>query len=152
MVGFPLFSTVLGFSRISRTSKFSRISRKWTFLKRPLFQKTPFSEPEKICKIVQFLAFIRKSLVSWVDSRTLYCRTPEKWFGAEIQQNDSDHRPKIRVTGRKSELQAENRRYRPAENRHQIRTESPGKVPERVFGLSTEKGLKASLNPVNSCP
>ena len=26
----------------------SRISRKWTFVKRPLFQKTPFSEPE--CK------------------------------------------------------------------------------------------------------
>ena len=43
----PSFSTVLGFSGISRISKFSRISRKWTFLKRPLFQKTPFSEPEK---------------------------------------------------------------------------------------------------------
>ena len=41
-----LFSTVWGFSKISRISKFSRISRKWTFLKRPLFQKTPFSEPE----------------------------------------------------------------------------------------------------------
>ena len=42
-----LFSTVWGFSRISRISlKFSRISRKWTFLKRPLFQKTPFSEPD----------------------------------------------------------------------------------------------------------
>ena len=39
----PLFSTVWGFSWIS---KFSRLSRKWTFLKRPLFQKTPFSEPE----------------------------------------------------------------------------------------------------------
>ena len=42
----PLFSRVWGFSKISRISKFSRISRKWTFLKRPLFQKTPFSEPE----------------------------------------------------------------------------------------------------------
>ena len=42
----PLFSTVWGFSKLSRISKFSRISRKWTFLKRPLFQKTPFSEPE----------------------------------------------------------------------------------------------------------
>ena len=42
----PLFSTVWGSSKISRISKFSRISRKWTFLKRPLFQKTPFSEPE----------------------------------------------------------------------------------------------------------
>ena len=37
----PLFSTVWGISRISRISNFSRISRKWTFLKRPLFQKTP---------------------------------------------------------------------------------------------------------------
>ena len=43
----PLFSTVWGSSKISRISKFSRISRKWTFLKRPLFQKTPFSEPEE---------------------------------------------------------------------------------------------------------
>ena len=43
----PLFSTVWGFSKISRISRFSRISRKWTFLKRPLFQKTPFSEPDK---------------------------------------------------------------------------------------------------------
>ena len=47
----PLFSTVWGFSRISRISrisKFSKISRKWTSLKRPLFQKTPFSELETI--------------------------------------------------------------------------------------------------------
>ena len=46
----PLFSTVWGFSRISRISKFSRISRKWTLLKRPLFQKTPFSDPDiRLC-------------------------------------------------------------------------------------------------------
>ena len=31
-----------GFSINSRISKFSRFSREWTFLKRPLFQKTPF--------------------------------------------------------------------------------------------------------------
>ena len=46
----PFFSRVWGFSKIFRVSKFSRISRisrKWTFLKRPLFQKTPFSEPDK---------------------------------------------------------------------------------------------------------
>ena len=42
----PLFSTVWRFSRNSRISKFSRISRKWTSLKRPLFRKIPFSEPE----------------------------------------------------------------------------------------------------------
>ena len=42
---------MVGFSfifKISRFSKFSRISRKWTFLKRPLFQETPFSEPERV--------------------------------------------------------------------------------------------------------
>ena len=49
----PLFSTVWGLSRPSRISQFSRMSQysrvsgKWTFLKRPLFQKTPFSEPER---------------------------------------------------------------------------------------------------------
>ena len=42
----PLLSTVSGISKISRISKFFRVSRKWTFLKRPLFQKTPFSEPD----------------------------------------------------------------------------------------------------------
>ena len=46
-----------------------------------------------------------------MDSRTLYCRTPEKWFGADIQRNDSDFLPKIRVTARKSEIQAKNRRH-----------------------------------------
>ena len=57
----PFFSTVWGFSRISRISrisKFSRISRKSTFLKRPLFQKTPFSEPEQFlplsCRAITF--------------------------------------------------------------------------------------------------
>ena len=56
----PLFSTVWGFSKIIRISKFSR---KWTFLKRPLFQKTPFSEPEvffkkeRIHKVCFFWAF-----------------------------------------------------------------------------------------------
>ena len=59
----------------------------------------------------------------------------------------------IQIYPRKPELQAENRRYRPkigdtGQNRPQIRTESPGKVPERVSSLSAEKGLKASLNPV----
>ena len=41
-----LYFPVWGFSEISRISKFSRISRQWAFLKRPLFQKTPFSEPD----------------------------------------------------------------------------------------------------------
>ena len=40
---YPFFSTVWEFSRIST---FSRISRKGILLKRPLFQKTPFSDAE----------------------------------------------------------------------------------------------------------
>ena len=60
----PLFSTVRGFSKISRISKFSRISRNWTFLKRPLFQKTPFSEPD-------FRLIIMSTLPArpWLDNR-----------------------------------------------------------------------------------
>ena len=41
----PLLSTVRGLSRVS---KLSRISRKWTLLKRSLFQITPFFEPESL--------------------------------------------------------------------------------------------------------
>ena len=48
--GSPLFSTLWGLSSISslvpRISRFSRIARKWTFLKGPLFQKTPSSDPD----------------------------------------------------------------------------------------------------------
>ena len=50
MVGFSFVLQSLGVlyknSRSSKFSRISRISRKWTFLKRPLFQKTPFSEPD----------------------------------------------------------------------------------------------------------
>ena len=56
-LAFPLISTVWRVSKISRISRFSRISRKWTFLKRPLFQKTPFSEPE--CLLVFSLPDLR---------------------------------------------------------------------------------------------
>ena len=49
--------------------------------------------------------------ICWVDWRTLYCRTPEKWFADDIQQNDSAFSRKIGGTGRKSETQAKNRRY-----------------------------------------
>ena len=43
----PLFYRVWGLSRISRIPTFSRISKKKVFLKRPLFQKIPFSEPDQ---------------------------------------------------------------------------------------------------------
>ena len=66
----PLFSTVSGFSKVSRISKFSRISRKWTILKRPLFQKTPFSEPEFEylgTKIEHKLFFLKLLGAPWIS-------------------------------------------------------------------------------------
>ena len=33
--------------RFSFVLKFSRVSRSWTFLKRPLFQRNPFSDPDQ---------------------------------------------------------------------------------------------------------
>ena len=159
-----------------------------------------------------------------MDSRTLYCGTPEKWFGADIQQNDSDfaisgenqsYKPKIGDTDQKSEIQSycigqeevvinfehinflkvgTTRRltrgkslyflcfrgeyinflarltlgqpavcpraiwtltrakslclcafFSPgiqAKNHPEIRAESPEKVPQQAFGLSTERALK----------
>ena len=44
MFGFSFGFHCLAFSRISIISKFSRISRKWTFLKRPLFQKIDLND------------------------------------------------------------------------------------------------------------
>ena len=64
----PFFSTVWEFSRNSRISKFSRTSRTWTFPKRPLFQKTPFSQSEVF---FLFLVFFR-------DLGKLYAYSPYK--------------------------------------------------------------------------
>ena len=40
-------------TRLSRISEFSRISGQWTFPKRPLFQRTPFSDPSSVFTAVQ---------------------------------------------------------------------------------------------------
>ena len=60
----------------------------------------------------------------------------------------------IRISARKSELQSKNRSYRPrigdtAGRGPKSEPNGPESAPERDFGLSTEKGLKASLNPAN---
>ena len=76
----PLFSTVWGFSNISRISKFSRISTKWIFLKRPLFQKTPFPEPEQTKRSFKAwnIVGLRKSLFLENSEESLKrgCRGP----------------------------------------------------------------------------
>ena len=58
----PFFSTVWGFSKICRISQFfSTIYRKWTLLKRPLFPKTPLSEPEILEGILRTARIARDS-------------------------------------------------------------------------------------------
>ena len=84
-----------------------------------------------------------------MDSRRLYCRTPEKWFGGDFSVNDSDSGPEVRVTGRKSELRTKKSELQPG------RPPESGpnhleKGPERGLGASTENPpLKAFLNPPN---
>ena len=66
--------------------------------------------------------------ISCLDSRRLYCRTPETWFGGEFsaewfgfRPESQRYRPKVGVTDRKSEIQS------------RIRTESPRKGPRMGF-------------------
>ena len=53
--------------------------------------------------------------------------------GANFQRNDSDSGPKVRDTGRKSELQTKSRRYSPESEPNR-----PEKGPEWVLGASAE--------------
>ena len=53
--------------------------------------------------------------------------------GANFQRNDSDSGPKVRDTGRKSELQTKSRRYSPESEPNR-----PEKGPERGLGASAE--------------
>ena len=64
--------------------------------------------------------------------------------GANFQQNDSDSGPKVRDTGRKSELQTKSRRYSPESEPNR-----PEKGPEWVQVLLQKTPLKALLNPPN---
>ena len=50
--------------------------------------------------------------LTYLDSRRLYCRTPEKWFGGEFtvkwfgfRPESQSYRPKVGVTDQKSEIQ-----------------------------------------------
>ena len=50
--------------------------------------------------------------IPYLDSRRLYCRTPEKWFGGEFsvkwfgfRPESPSYRPKVGVTDQKSEIQ-----------------------------------------------
>ena len=53
--------------------------------------------------------------------------------GANFQRNDSDSGPKVRDTGRKSELQTKSRRYSPESEPNR-----PEKGPEWGLGASAE--------------
>ena len=58
---------------------------------------------------------------------------PRNDSGANFQRNDSDSGPKVRDTGRKSELQTKSRRYSPESEPNR-----PEKGPERGLGASAE--------------
>ena len=59
----------------------------------------------------------------------------------------------IRISLRKSEIQGKSRSYRAEIGDTDPKSEPkrPESAPERGFGLCTEKGLKAFLNPDNLC-
>ena len=65
-------------------------------------QEVPFEEP---AKRYSWRDTLTVSLVSLMDSRRLYCRTPRHDSVGDFQWNDSDSGPKLRVTGRKSDLE-----------------------------------------------
>ena len=82
----------------------------------------------------------------YLDSRRLYCRTPEKWFGGDFsvkwfgfRPESQSYRPKVGVTDQKSEIQP----GRPPESE----PNRPKTGPEWGLGASTETPLKAFLNP-----
>ena len=76
-------------------------------------------------------------LILYLDSKRLYCRTPEKWFGAEFsvkwfgfRPESQSYRPKVGVTDEKSEIQP----GRPPESE----PNRPEKGPEWGLCASTE--------------
>ena len=89
-------------------------------------------------------------IIFLVDSKRLYCRTPETWFGGEFSVKWFGFRPK-------SELQAKSRSYGPkvrvtAWQTPESEQNRPEKGPEWGLGVSTENHLKAFLNaPKLSC-
>ena len=57
----------------------------------------------------------------------------------------------VRISTRKAELRGKSRSHRPKIGDMALKSEPkrPESAPEQGFGLSTEKGLKAFLNPAN---
>ena len=88
-----------------------------------------------------------KGIIGYLDSRRLYCRTPEKWFGGEFsvkwfgfRPESQSYRPEVGVMDQESEIQP----GRPPESEPNRRK----KGPEWGFGASAEPPpLKAFLNP-----
>ena len=82
--------------------------------------------------------------VIWIQ-KGFTAEPPRNDSGANFQRNDSDSGPKVRDTGRKSELQTKSRRYSPESEPNR-----PEKGPEWVFRCFYRKPpLKALLNPPN---
>ena len=71
---------------------------------------------------------------------------PRNDSGAEFQGNDSVFGPKVRVTGQKSELQAESRSYSGSDPQNPNRM-AQKRNPKRVKVLLQKTPLKAFLNP-----
>ena len=75
----PCFSTLWGFSRISKFSNFievsknSRICRNWIFLKAPLFQKTPCSEPQIASSSDKTSSKLSSVLLVMLSAKNAYC-------------------------------------------------------------------------------
>ena len=108
-------------------------------------------------------AYSRKSALP--PSKT-HCKTPSKkasynlsgfkgallqkppWFGGEFSVKDSDSGPKVRVTGRKSELRTKSRRYSRADPQNPNRI-AQNRAPNWVEVLLQKTLLKAFLNPPN---
>ena len=91
--------------------------------------------PETMFMLLKFLGgwkwTLKINCICYVDSRRLYCRTPEKWLGGEFpvkwfgfRPESQSYRPKVRVADQKSEIQP---------GRPRIRTESPRKGPQMGF-------------------
>ena len=70
--------------------------------------------------------------VIWIQ-KGFTAEPPRNDSGANFQGNDSDSGPKVRVTGRKSELQTKSRRYSPKSEPNR-----PEKGPEWGLGASAE--------------
>ena len=90
--------------------------------------------------------------LSWVNSSTIYCRTPETWFGADFQHNDADFPPppkkknwvlgQVKSQSYKSGIRDTARVAPPHPNRIALR-----RCRNKVSVFLQKKDTKSSLNP-----